>query len=261
VNSECAALSALERRVAALEGAGGPAVRAGAMARVSAACRALGLTHRFAETPRSEYYCWPLARRAALLGAPSPQHLCKSVLLKNCAWEAAAGTDGECARWQRDNCEFYLVILQYCAELDNERLVGAVRALLPEAQRKPRARYSFRLANAQESAALAGGALEHNALAAVGMLDARVPVILASAVAELRPPVCWLGGGEVDVKLLVNVPQFIAKTGALVLPVSDARPEMLPTSTPTQPAAAPPTPPPPPPPPQQQQQQQQQQQH
>mmetsp|Transcript_1088 Transcript_1088/g.1627 ORF Transcript_1088/g.1627 Transcript_1088/m.1627 type:complete len:424 (-) Transcript_1088:62-1333(-) len=212
-------MEALSARIAALEGAEAHEGAVGgresaARDRVAAACSSQGVVFRMYGVA-ADYYSLPLEERARAVHAPGPQHLCKSVLLKNCAWEALPS--GQDAR----NAEYYLVVVQYCEKLVSERVGPAVRNLLPEELRLPKNKYSFRLATQEESDKVCG--FEHNAVAPVGLADSSVPLIVCSEVLQLDPPVIWLGGGEVDIKLQVNAPQFIEATGAFVLPLSEKR--------------------------------------
>jgi prolyl-tRNA editing enzyme YbaK/EbsC (Cys-tRNA(Pro) deacylase) len=48
------------------------------------------------------------------------------------------------------------------------------------------------------------------------LMKQKIPIILASDIANLRPAYFWLGGGEVDLKLGISVSEFIQMTGAVV---------------------------------------------
>ena len=61
---------------------------------------------------------------------------------------------------------------------------------------------------------------EHNAVCPVGLAHG-VPIVVAYAITRLAPGVVWLGGGEVHVKLKVNVAEFVACSGAVVGDVTE----------------------------------------
>ncbi|GBG32631.1 Tyrosine--tRNA ligase, cytoplasmic [Hondaea fermentalgiana] len=121
---------------------------------------------------------------------------------------------------------YFLVIVQYVAKLDDDALWRAIRNLVPEEDRPPKAKYSFRHATPEEADAICG--FEHNAVAPLGLkAESEVTVIVAREVAELEPGVIYLGGGEVDLKLQVNAQQFAKATGAFVVKCSVPRVEAL----------------------------------
>ena len=60
------------------------------------------------------------------------------------------------------------------------------------------------------------------------MVDADIPVVLSHRIlqlAEQRGVPMWLGGGEVDVKWRVHVPEFVRCFSALVADVTEDGPE------------------------------------
>eukprot|EP00512_Aurantiochytrium_limacinum_P007546 CAMPEP_0171529440 /NCGR_PEP_ID=MMETSP0959-20130129/12356_1 /TAXON_ID=87120 /ORGANISM="Aurantiochytrium limacinum, Strain ATCCMYA-1381" /LENGTH=443 /DNA_ID=CAMNT_0012071787 /DNA_START=41 /DNA_END=1368 /DNA_ORIENTATION=+ len=188
-------------------------VRSESHARVAQECQRLGVVHRFYRVP-DDYYARGLDERASLLHASQGRaQLCKSVLLKNVAWDESAYQGPE-------NAEYFLVIVQYIAKLDDDGLWRAIRSLIPEDSRPPKNKYSFRHATPEEANEICG--FEHNAIAPVGLKQiSKATIVVARAVTEV--PVIFLGGGEVDLKLQVNTKQFIEATGALVVKCSVPR--------------------------------------
>ena len=67
--------------------------------------------------------------------------------------------------------------------------------------------FNVRLALADDSLRLTG--YEHGAVTPFAMLT-QLPVILSHHVAALQPPVLYLGGGTVDVKLSMSMTDFCA---------------------------------------------------
>ena len=51
---------------------------------------------------------------------------------------------------------FYLVVVQYSAKFNAEKLAKAIQAQMPEAQRLKKGAFHFRVANEEEGCALAG---------------------------------------------------------------------------------------------------------
>lgn len=239
-----ARLAAIEARIAALEarlsarGAstttpdGGAASRlppstttptSPTQARLDAELAARGVTTRsFLRVP-ADYYDHPLAWRAAQLGAPSVRHLCKTLTLENTRAREPVGPFAPDARAALPPAQaaalsrFFLVIVQYTAKFDAEALrKGLVAAAAGAAPGKA---FNLRLASEEDSAAVTG--YEHNAVTPVGVARAdAAPLILASAIAELNPPLFWMGGGEVDLKLGVDTAQFCAAYGPTVLDIT-----------------------------------------
>jgi prolyl-tRNA editing enzyme YbaK/EbsC (Cys-tRNA(Pro) deacylase) len=68
--------------------------------------------------------------------------------------------------------------------------------------------YSIRMVSQETSDALSG--FEHNAVTPIGMVTP-VPVLLSHHIKKLPEGRLWLGGGEVDVKMSVDVAEFVEK--------------------------------------------------
>ena len=66
-------------------------------------------------------------------------------------------------------------------------------------------KFKFRLASPEENDEESG--FEHNAVTPIGIKNAKIPIILSSRLMELDH--FWMGGGEEDVKLAVDVKEFI----------------------------------------------------
>lgn len=114
---------------------------------------------------------------------------------------------------------FFLVVVQYSARLDTEALAKGLRALAGGAA--PGKAFNMRLACEGDAIGLTG--YQHNAVTPVGVpgvADGSVPLILAAAITALRPPIFWMGGGEVDLKLGVGTAQFVAGYAPIVMGVT-----------------------------------------
>jgi prolyl-tRNA editing enzyme YbaK/EbsC (Cys-tRNA(Pro) deacylase) len=218
---------AIEARLAALEGgAPAPGARAPAAgaampasdagdgspvrARLAAELESRSVPHAFKRV-FADYYDRELPSRAAELGEESVDGLCKTLCLKNTAFRPSPSLSlpaGDPLRSQH-----ILVVAQYCARFDAERLKKGL--LASAGGRVPAKAVNFRLAPEAESAALTG--YEHNAVTPVGCAT-RLPVVLSAEVADR--PHFWLGGGEVDLKLAVATASFVKAYGAVVLDVT-----------------------------------------
>ncbi|KAH7659462.1 YbaK/aminoacyl-tRNA synthetase-associated domain-containing protein [Dioscorea alata] len=146
-----------------------------------------------------DYYDRSLESRRDILGAPSIEHLCKSIVLVN---TQAPASVTDCS--DRNNSKYYVVVIQYMARLNAENIKNFVYAL--NDRKIPKKRFNFRLAPEEDSQELTG--YGHNAVTCFGS-KTNIPVILDEAITKLEPNFFWLGGGEVDLKLGIRTPQFI----------------------------------------------------
>jgi hypothetical protein len=109
---------------------------------------------------------------------------------------------------------------RYTAKLDAEALRKGLIAAAGGAA--PGKAFNLRLAAEEDSAAVTG--YEHNAVSPVGLPvgdgPPPPPLILASAITELRPALFWMGGGEVDLKLGVDTAQFVAAYKPTILDIT-----------------------------------------
>jgi prolyl-tRNA editing enzyme YbaK/EbsC (Cys-tRNA(Pro) deacylase) len=83
---------------------------------------------------------------------------------------------------------------------------------------------NFQLAPEEKSVELTG--FTHNGVCPIGLLK-KIPIIVCESCLHLSPPIIWMGGGEVDMKLGSPVVDFISAVGALVADVSEPRDDHL----------------------------------
>ena len=160
-----------------------------------------------------DYYNWPLKQRAACLGASSIHHLCKSLLLDNKKVPKDAPHDPT-------NPKFVLVVLQYAAELDNQQLVNAIRALRKDVHKRlPDSQFDFRLASPADNDRLTG--YTHNSVTPFGLYNGSIPIVLAESIVPLK--FFWMGGGHVHLKLGMSVADFRKALKPVVAPISQPR--------------------------------------
>lgn len=146
-----------------------------------------------------DYYDRPYEARRDLLGAASVDHLCKSIVMVN----TQAGEDiVDCSN--PNNSKYYVVVLQYTARLNAEKVRQFLHSL--NGGQIAKKRFNMRLAPEEDSDLLTG--FEHNAVTPVGM-KTKIPVILSDAIVRLIPEFFWMGGGEVDLKLGMSVSDFV----------------------------------------------------
>ncbi|CAI7834701.1 unnamed protein product [Closterium sp. NIES-53] len=168
--------------------------------RLADAIRAGGITRfRFRRVP-SDYYDWTLEARRDVLGAPSVDHLCKSIVMTNTQAPADV-VDCSNPRYSK----YYVIVIQYSARLNAEKVRNFVYALNDGTV--PKKRINMRLAPEEDSMALTG--FEHNAVAPIGTRTP-IPVIISDRILALRPRYFWMGGGEVDLKLAMAADDFLS---------------------------------------------------
>ncbi|BBN06786.1 hypothetical protein MPTK1_3g23870 [Marchantia polymorpha subsp. ruderalis] len=166
--------------------------------RLSELLGSAGATFSFKRVP-SDYYSRSYEQRRDLLGAASVDHLCKSIVMVN---TQALESITDCS--DRKNSKYYLIVIQYTARLNAEKVKQFVYSL--NDGKVPKKKFNLRLAPEEESNKLTG--FEHNAVTPFGMVT-DIPVILSDAIVRLQPEYFWLGGGEVDLKLGLRTEDFI----------------------------------------------------
>lgn len=167
--------------------------------RLSKIIRGAGATEFIFKTVPSDYYERTYEERRGLLGAASVDHLCKSIVMVN---TQAHESVKDCS--DRKNSKYYVVVVQYIARLNAEKIKAFVHSL--NEGKISKKRFNLRLAPEEESNKLTG--FEHNAVTPIGMRE-DIPVILSDAIVKLSPRFFWLGGGEVDLKLGMQTDDFI----------------------------------------------------
>lgn len=157
----------------------------------------------------SDYYSRTMEARSRLLCCEVPQ-MCKSVLLENKLWK---GSD----EYEPTNARHYLVVVQYAATLSEAKL----RAALAAKSGLAKSAFNFRFATAEANATLTG--FEPGAVTPFGMLEPRIPVVLAEAATKAPRRVVWMGGGHRDLKIGCGIDDFIRRFEPLVLDASEPR--------------------------------------
>ncbi len=96
-----------------------------------------------------------------------------------------------------------------------------VHSLRPAATRLSKNSFNFQLASEELSFELSG--FGHNAISPYGMKVSNIPVIVCSRCLEVTPALLYLGGGKVDVKVLVSVNDILRSLNAYVGLITDPR--------------------------------------
>ncbi|KAJ1943367.1 hypothetical protein EC988_006250 [Linderina pennispora] len=150
----------------------------------------------------STFYSWALPTRALSMAAPSPQHLCKSVVFEN-------------KRFKGVGSKYYCVIVQYVQTINTGALTDFVREL--DGNAVARKHYNFRLANPDDALELTG--FGNNGVCPIGM-KRPVPIVLSKSITTLSPAVFWCGAGDIDYKLAMPTQTFIEATRCHVADIS-----------------------------------------
>ncbi|KAM7525588.1 hypothetical protein LguiA_015490 [Lonicera macranthoides] len=168
--------------------------------RLSAILHANGVKDFSFKKVASDYYDWTLEARRDVLGAPSIDHLCKSIVLVN---TQAPANVTDCS--DRNYSKYYVaVVQQYTARFNAEAVKNFL--YMVNNGKIPKKKFNLRLAPEETSKKLTG--YEHNGVTCVGM-KTDIPVILDEAIAKLNPDYFWLGGGEIDLKLGIKTSEFV----------------------------------------------------
>eukprot|EP01135_Chromosphaera_perkinsii_P009924 Nk52_evm17s1967 gene=Nk52_evmTU17s1967 len=154
-----------------------------------------------------DYYEWGLERRAAVLGAPSVNHLCKTIIMENTKFDEADPVFNGASR-------YYMIVIQYTARLRTPNLEAYVCS---QCENIPSKKIGFQMCNEEKAFEMTG--FGKNAICPIGSIE-QLPIIVDKRISELSPPIFWMGGGDVDWKLLVEFQDFMKRTGASCVAVS-----------------------------------------
>lgn len=114
-----------------------------------------------------------------------------------------------------------LLFIVYVAKINTTMLRNFVHSLRPVASRLSKNSFNFQLASEESSLELSG--FGHNAISPYGMLNKNIPVIVCSRCLEVQPSLLYLGGGKVDVKLLISIGELLRSLNAYTGLITDER--------------------------------------
>eukprot|EP00301_Raphidiophrys_heterophryoidea_P027311 c9597_g1_i1.p1 GENE.c9597_g1_i1~~c9597_g1_i1.p1 ORF type:complete len:566 (-),score=174.38 c9597_g1_i1:156-1811(-) len=144
-----------------------------------------------------DWYSLSLEQRRDFLGIESTAQLCKSLVLRNTKCKGDRLTDPR-------NSEYYVVVVQYTARFNSEKMQKFVRELCGKLGKT---HFNFQFVDPEVSDQLTG--YTHNSVTPLGMRE-KVPVVLSHEIANLPQNYFVLGGGAEDVKIEMKVSDFIA---------------------------------------------------
>lgn len=154
------------------------------------------------------YYELSYQERIQLLHGTNINQLCKSLLMVNHNYIVHPELTPQ------QHPRYVLVIIQYIARLHNDRLSKLVYNHISSQSsciRKNR-EYNWRLASENDNEHITG--YINNAVTPFGLLQS-VPIIISDTVAQQCSTI-YLGAGHVDLKLELDVNEYISKCNVLV---------------------------------------------
>ena len=182
-----------------------PQTRSAVWDRLENECVEKGMTGAVFKRAPPEYYESSLHWRRAALGAQNIHQLCKSIVFIN---KKAPKDIVDCSNPK--NSKYYCAIVQYTHKIRPQDLEKFVKEMNPGMGKK---KFHFRLVPEDISAELTG--YGHNAVSPLGMAT-DIPIVLDAAITRLPSQSFWLGAGEVDLKVRLNVDEFVQGTNCFV---------------------------------------------
>lgn len=161
-----------------------------------------GFSHTtFVRCP-DDYYDWTLEKRRRYLGAPTTQHLTKSIVMQNTRYEGVHGGSDPL------RAKYICVVVQYDRMLDSDLLTKVMQSVFKKANGEngnvPGIKnFNFRLA--EDCVGISG--YTPNGVTPLG-LKTPMPIVIDERITQLIPDAFWLGGGEVSLKWRVKLDEF-----------------------------------------------------
>jgi len=156
----------------------------------------------------SHYYQQSLSWRRDILKAPSIAHLCKSMFVENTSFSDRVLNDP----LKHNNERYYIVVFQYVEKFDSDKLMKYFRDVNPGIGKK---NFNYRVSDKGEE--LTG--FSPGGFTVFGMKE-NITVVLSQKVLQLLPKSLVLGGGHIDVKLMIDAAEFIRVLQPIVADVT-----------------------------------------
>ena len=155
-----------------------------------------------------------------LTGAPHVDFLCKTMVMQNTRFEGQP--EERKANPSRENAQYYMVVVQYTAKMNSEKLNRLIRASSGMSKKH----FNFRLCPPEINDELTG--FSHNGVTPLGSKQ-KLHIILSDAILKLAKvhgrDFFWLGGGEVDLKWRISTTDFIKFFDPIIADITDIRAE------------------------------------
>ena len=169
---------------------------------------------RIVETPE-DYYSMTLDQRKVIVGC-NKEALCKSVILENTLFDENI----KCPIYQK----YYLTIVQYVSEFNAEKIARLLRSYIAEKYniKISKKQVHFRVAKKEVAYEMTG--FSFNSIGPYLMKSEDLLIIFPSKLYEIYPQYFFLGGGELELKVGVNIDDFMRLFGKQTL-VIDTSPD------------------------------------
>ncbi|KAK3826647.1 MAG: YbaK/aminoacyl-tRNA synthetase-associated domain-containing protein [Linnemannia elongata] len=154
----------------------------------------------------SDYYSWPYADRARVMGCPSTFHLCKTLTFENTKFKQDESK-------AIDEDRYWCVIVQYEGAVNITKLEKAVREVTGASRKATH----MRIAPAEKSLELTG--FKEGGVCPVGMRT-DLPILVSKELADLSPKIFYLGAGHLDWKIAVPFDGFVENWNTRVVDFS-----------------------------------------
>ena len=166
------------------------------------------------ETPEN-YYSMTLDQRKVIVGC-NKEALCKSVILENKFFDESI----KCPIYKR----YYLTVVQYVSEFNAEKLAKLLRNYINENYnvKVSKKQIHFRVAPKEVAYDMTG--FSFNSIGPYLMKSEDLLIIFPSKLYEIYPQYFYLGGGELELKVGVNIDDFMRLFGKQTL-VIDTSPD------------------------------------
>ena len=169
---------------------------------------------RIVETPE-DYYSMTLDQRKVIVGC-NKEALCKSVILENTLFDENI----KCPIYQR----YYLTIVQYVSEFNAEKIARLLRSYIADRFniKVSKKQVHFRVAKKEVAYEMTG--FSFNSIGPYLMKSEDLLIIFPSKLYDIYPQYFFLGGGELELKVGVNIDDFMRLFGKQTL-VIDTSPD------------------------------------
>ena len=169
---------------------------------------------KIVETPE-DYYKMTLDQRKVIVGC-TKEALCKSVILENTLFDESI----KCPIYQR----YYLTIVQYVSEFNAEKIARLLRSYILDKYdiKVSKRQIHFRVAPKNVAYDMTG--FSFNSIGPYLMKSKDLLIIFPSKLYDIYPQYFFLGGGELELKVGVNIDDFMKLFGKQTL-VIDTSPD------------------------------------
>ena len=145
--------------------------------------------------------------------------VCRCVLMEN---RASSDQRGDCS--DPTDSRFYVAVVRHDAHVESNKLARAVQSLRSPRDALPPDALDFHAASDDDVHRITG--FDFDTVTPFAMENPNVPVILDRDIALLEesnnrsPKFLWVGGGHVDLKLGMELEEFVRGTDAIVADIS-----------------------------------------